>query len=298
MKGARVVWICGTGDYCEAVGETPPPLKGLVQESLGIPVRRVGRFIQLALIGSGRCVGDRRPEPATAVYMSSARGDLETTLEVVDTLFREGMPPMPLSFVNTVSNAPCYYVARHFELAGRSSFICSRCFALESMLDLAMLDMTSGYMASALVGSVDVATSPLADHRRRLQVPADTLIAEGSHWVWLRAGERPGDAIGELLAAREFGGRDELIDWLHGQGVPPTECRIAAGQFAAADDVDAIATATGIEGRFEAPTPPGFYDSQSGHTINSFLRRGEGGYLLHVNGEVDGPRFAAVLVRR
>ncbi|MDZ7788067.1 MAG: hypothetical protein U5K73_08125 [Halofilum sp. (in: g-proteobacteria)] len=57
----REVWIRGTGDYREPVeGDTPPRLKTLVQESLGVPVRRIGRFIQLALIGAGRCAGRAR----------------------------------------------------------------------------------------------------------------------------------------------------------------------------------------------------------------------------------------------
>lgn len=293
-----MVWIRGTGDYCEAVGESPPPLKGAVQAALGTAVRRIGRFIQLALIGAGRCAGAGAPAADTAVYMSSARGDLETTLEVVDPLFRHGTPPMPLSFVNTVSNAPCYYVARHFGLAGRSNFICSRCFALESILDLALLDMDCGYMETALVGSVDVATHPVADHRRRLGKPPETPIAEGSHWLWLSAGERPEAALGALLAARVFPSRDELVDWLRARELPPAQCRIAAGQFAHADDVAAIAAAAGIEGRFEPPAAPGFYDSQAGHAISAFLHAADGRYLLHVNGEIDGPRCAVVLVRR
>jgi hypothetical protein len=295
----RRVWIRGTGDYREAVeGDRPPALKTLVQESLGVPVRRVGRFIQLALIGAGRCAADRAPDADTAVYMSSARGDLETTLDVVETLFRHGMPPMPLSFVNTVSNAPCYYVARHFALAGRSNFVCSRSFAFESVLDLALLDIESGYMDSALAGSVDIATSPVADHRRRLQISRDEPIAEGSHWMWLHAGECPDDALGELVAAREFGDRDELIDWLGGQTPPIADTCMAIGQFAARADVAAVREATGIERRFEPPRPPGFYDSQSGATINAFLHDGRQRWLVHLNGEIDGPRCTATIVRR
>ncbi len=293
------VWIRGTGDYREPVaGDTPPPLKTLVQESLGVPVRRVGRFIQLALIGAGRCARDRSPGADTAVYMSSARGDLETTLDVVETLFRHGMPPMPLSFVNTVSNAPCYYVARHFDLAGRSNFVCSRSFAFESVLDLALLDMESGYMDSALVGSVDIATRPVSDHRRRLQIGRDEPIAEGSHWIWLYAGECPEDALGELVAAREFGDRDELIEWLSAQPLPIADTCMAAGQFAGREDIATVRAATGIERRFEPPKSPGFYDSQSGGTINAFLHQGRQRWLVHINGEIDGARCTATIVRR
>jgi len=293
-----VIWIRSAGDYCQPVEGDLPDLKGLVQEVAGAQVRRVGRFIRLALIGAGRCAGEARPASTTAVYMSSARGDLETTLEVVETLFRQGMPPKPLSFVNTVSNAPCYYVARQFDLAGRSNFICSRRFAFESVLELAMLDMDAGYMESALVGSVDVATSPVAEHRERLQIGPDEVVAEGSHWLWLQSGERPQGALGELVAARAFTGQDALMEWLQGLDIPAEQCAIVGGQFAESSDIDAIQAESGIGRRYAPPAAPGFYDSQSGRTISHFLREGEAPYLLHVNAENDGPRQTATLVRR
>ena len=298
MSETRPIWICGTGDHCAAIGDEAPSLKGLVQDALGVPVRRVGRFIQLALIGAGRCMAGRAPNPETAVYMSSARGDLETTVEIVEGLFRQGMPPMPLSFINTVSNAPCYYVARHFDLSGRSNFICSRFFATESILNLAALDLGIGSMDSALVGSVDVTSSPIADHRRRLQLAAETPVAEGSHWMWLRAGDEPDGALAELVAAREFGDREELVQWVAEQDLPLDACRIAGGQFLAEDELSAIQQQLGVVERFEPPPPPGFYDSQSGGTLNAFVGSDGAQWLLHVNGELDGDRRTLVVVRR
>ncbi len=52
------------------------------------------------------------------------------------TLFRDGGTPKPLSFVNTVSNAACYYVARALKLQSRSNFVCNRHLAFESVLQL------------------------------------------------------------------------------------------------------------------------------------------------------------------
>src|SRR5262245_23108268 len=111
------------GDYCAAVDDALPDLRTLAKEATGGHVRRVGRFIQLALIGACRCTGDAKPAPDTAVYIASRRGDLEVTIEVMEQVFRDGQQPKPLSFINTVSNAACYYVARHFGLHGRSCFI-------------------------------------------------------------------------------------------------------------------------------------------------------------------------------
>lgn len=294
-----MIWIRATGDYCEAVSDESTSLKPLVREALGEPVRRIGRFIQLALIGSGRCVGEARLDPESAVYTSSARGDLDVTLEVVEALFRHGMQPKPLSFVNSVSNAPNFYIAHHFDLAGRSNFVCSAFFAFESVLELACVDMRAGYMDSALVGSVDVATWPMADHRRRLQVSDDTRMAEGSHWLWLqRAEQAPTGALGEVLAARQFNDSDALLGWLEQQSLEPAHTVLGGGQFLAPGVLADIQQRSGLEQLFEGPEYPGYYDSQSGAAISCFLSRPGAPYLLHINGEGDGPRLAIMLVRR
>ncbi len=297
-EATATIWIRGAGDYCDAVETEPRPLKEIVREALGTSVRRVGRFIQLALIGTGRCVDGREPPEDTAVYMASARGDLATTLSVVEALFREGRPPMPLHFINTVSNAPCFYIARHFGLAGRSQFVCSRCFALESVLDLACFDLAAGYMQSVLVGSVDIATEPVADHRARLGLTPEAAVAEGSHWLWLSVGAAPPDAQGELVAARILDDREALMAWLEQLGLPGADCQVCPGQFADEADVSALVSQLDGAGLFEGPTTPGHYDSQAGLAINAFLHSGERGYLVHLNGEIDGPRLAVVVVRR
>ena len=294
-----MIWIRATGDYCEAVSDESTSLKPLVREALGEPVRRIGRFIQLALIGSGRCVNQTAIDPDSGVYTSSARGDLDVTLEVVESLFRHGMQPKPLSFVNSVSNAPNFYVAKHFGLAGRSNFVCSAYLAFESALELAWVDMQAGYMDSALVGSVDVATWPIADHRRRLLVSEDTTIAEGSHWLWLqRSQQPPTGAPGEVVAVRQFNNSEDLLGWQAAQSLDPEDVGLVGGQFLTAEMLTEISHKSGLEQLPQAPEPPGYYDSQSGAAISHFLSNPGPQYLLHVNGERDGPRLAVMLVRR
>ena len=189
--------IRAAGDYYAAVGEAPPDVKALCKEVSGKPVRRVGRFIQLGLIGAARCVGSAVLPPDTAVYLASRRGDLEVTSEVMEGLFRDGHAPKPLSFINTVSNAACYYIARHFELHGRSCFLGGAYFTFESALDLALLEMRAGMVRSALVGCVEIASNPMSIHRQRLGVASDTIMAEGSHWLWLTRDEDSA-ALGSL----------------------------------------------------------------------------------------------------
>lgn len=289
-------WICAAGDYCEAVVDEPPKLKPLVREVLGEPVRRIDRFIELALIGAGRCVGGRALPSGTGVYTGSARGDLQVTLDVVEPLFRSGQTPKPLSFVNTVSNATNFYIARQFGLTGCSNFVSHRELAFESALELAVVDMEAGHLASALVGSVDVATAPLAEHRMRLGLPRETTVAEASHWIWLRRGDRPGGALAELIAARRFSGTGDLAAWLDARELPANTRLVVAEGCGNAGLLADLENHAGL-----APTAPssapGHYGSRSGAVLGDFLRRGEDAGVLHVNRGADGD-LAIMLARR
>lgn len=287
--------IYACGDYYDAA-EPPRDLKAAVAAAVGEPVRRIGRFIQLALIGAGRCAQALRPPADTGVYLCSGRGDLETTIEVMTGLFRDGQPPKPLSFVNTVSNAACFYVARALQLQGRSNFVCNRYFAFESALQLALLDAEQGAVTSALVGSVDVVCTPLPDHRRRLELAPDAPVGEGSHWLWLGTKDVALPRRGELLAARHFDSMAALLEWLLQQAPSPHNCLLGTGQFL--DDAALAVIQESIRlPVFDYRTGRAHYDSQSGAAIHEFLQRSPpGAELLHVNANPQG-QFSVVYVR-
>jgi hypothetical protein len=289
--------IYACGEYQAPVTDTLPDLKASMIEATGESVRRIGRFIQLALIGAGRCARGLGAPPQTAVYLSSGRGDLETTVDVMTALFRDGLTPKPLSFVNTVSNAACFYVARGLKLQGRSNFVCNRYFAFESVLQLALLDLGIGIVDSALVGSVDVAMTPLPEHRRRLQLSADTPIGEGSHWLWIGPTTTSRPRLGEIITAEHFANRDSLLAWIRAQNLP-TNLLLSAGQFLQDEEFTAIRQTCGLEEIFEYRSELGHYDSQSGAGIIAFLKRAAPGQtLLHINADAEG-RFSVVLIRK
>lgn len=290
------VFIRAVGDYCADVDGAPPDLRTLTKDTTGKQVRRVGRFIQLGLIGAARCVGSAKLPADTAVYMTSRRGDLEVTIEVMEELFRDGHAPKPLSFINTVSNAACYYVARNFELHGRSCFVGGGAFGFETALNLALLEMRMGLVRSALVGCVEIVTDPPEVHRRRVGVPAGAPVAEASHWLWIDT--KPAGATGTIAAAEVFGSVDELRAWFAQQGQDPAKTAFSAGQFLSAADAEQIPMEIGLSEAFNYRAGRGYYDCQSGALVSAFLAA-EGGALavLHVNGAPDG-RLAAMLVRR
>jgi len=290
--------IYAMGDHHHVVSDALPELKALTQASTGKAFRRIGRFIQLALIGASRCAQPQDLPPNTAVYFASGRGDLELMLEIMTQLYRDAQTPKPLNFVNTVSNAACFYLAQHLGLQSRSNFVCNRYFAFESVLQLAALDLTLGTVDSALIGSVDIATVPLNEHRQRLALPPDTPMGEGSHWLWLGPinSERP--RLGELLAAQHFADRNDLLAWIRQQNLSDEQCALSAGQFMAPEDFAQIQNASGLERTFDYRQQRAYYDSHSGAAISSFLGAAtQPDMLLHINAD-DEQRYSVMLVRR
>jgi hypothetical protein len=282
------------GDHYVAVDDAPPDLRTLAKEATGSHVRRVGRFIQLALIGACRCAGGARPPPETAVYLASRRGDIEMTAEVMEHVFRDAQQPKPLTFINTVSNAACFYVARHFGLHGRSCFVGGANFSFETALQLALVDLQMGIARTALVGCVEIAATPLEVHRRRLGVAPDAPIGEASHWLWLDSGKRPGSVV---RAVEFFADRERLRSWIAGQQLDPAQTTLAPGQFLSEADASWLERECELTRRFDYRTGRAYYDCQSGAAIGAFLREENAEVMLHLNGDGDG-RYCAMLARR
>jgi hypothetical protein len=288
------VYLAGAADYFERIDDAPPAdLKPLVTDAVGTPVRRIGRFIQLALIGAGRCAKQTLPASDTAVYLGSGRGDLEVTIEVMQSLLRDGHAPKPLSFINTVSNAACFYVAQSLKLMGRSSFVCNRYFAFESVLQLAALDSQSGDVRSALVGTVDVVVPPLAGHRIRLGLAGDTPVADATHWIELRS-ERSATTLGRLLAAKHFVDRDGLTAWLATQAID-RDWVLATGQFMPAHEAQEWTKQLQLE-VFDYRKDRAYYDSQSGAVLGEYLRSADTRTLLHLNCDPSG-RYSVMIAK-
>ncbi len=287
--------IYAAGEHWHHVTTSLPDLKPAVQEATGKPFRRIGRFIQLALIGAARCA--KTPLPAeTAVYFASSRGDLEVTLEIMTQLFRAGQTPKPLNFVNTVSNAACFYIAQTLQLAGRSSFVCNLNFAFERAVHLAALDLQSGKIDSALTGSVDIATLPLAEHRLRLQVSDDIPIGEGSHWLWLGMPDASRPKLGELHASAHFATRDDLQNWLDTLTLNRETSVLSFGHGVGHNDRALLQQLTSLPLVNDVSHRP-FYGSVGGGTVVSFLTNRPAQHLLYINADAHaGGRYFALHV--
>lgn len=283
-------YIVAVGSYYEPVGDELPPLKKLVQETVGSNIRRVGRFIQLALIGAGRASSQLSNE--AAVYLTSGSGDVEATVGVLNTIYRQAEPPRPLSFINTVSNAACFYIAQSLQLNGESSFVSSRYFTVETSLRVALLALEQGQQKAALVGAVDSVVLPIEEHRQRLGINAQTDVAEGSHWFQLVADASDRTVLATLDAVQHFTDREALSAWLAELPVEAGDC-LALGQSIESDEADHWLVETGLP-PFNFREAPAYFKSLAGLVFCEFVRCGAG-RLIYLNRDPVG-RYMAVVI--
>lgn len=291
--------VLALGGYCEPVNQTQsalPDLKRLVSESVGMPVRRVTRFVQLALIGAGRCCKQVEVLPDTAVYFSSCRGDTEVTATLVRDLIGRQELPSPLTFVNSVSNAACFHVAKALALDDRSNFVTNRFDPIVAALKTAYLDILRGETRTALVGSVDACALPLSEHRERTQVDGETMLGEGSHWLLVAAESDPRPALASISAIRNFSSWETLRRWLEESRLG-VDTVLAPGQHLGQPDCERILAWSGITHVFSYRKNLPHYDSQTGKGIENFVRDGEASRMLHVNSDPSG-RYSVLLLER
>lgn len=197
------------------------PLKRLCREH----VRRVDRPIQLAMIGSALCVGERELAPDTGIYLASGLGPVASTAAVQEQMFTQGVFPKPVQFINTLANTAGFYVARNLGLHHQCLFVSRGYASFEAALELARDDLALGTVSAALVGMIDECTLPLGQHARRLRRRSAQRLAEGSAWLLLLAGTGNGELaeIGENRAEAQLECLDELngvaalTDWLRRQ---------------------------------------------------------------------------------
>lgn len=280
--------IIATGSYCREVSGEPPPLKLLARETTGVPVRRVGRFVQLALVGAGRCLSGATLPAETATYFTSCRGDLETMVDALAQVCVHGRPPAPFAFINTVANSACFHIAKSFGLRGRSQFVTSRHAPLEAALRLAALDMTHAGVTTALIGSADMCTAPLSAHRVRIGVAPDTPVGEGSHWFLLGGAEPVRAALGVVRSVCSFPGEAEMLRHLRGLDLDLDEAVLAGGQSLGPDRLERLRAATGISAVFSYRRGLPWYDSQTGQGVHMFLTAPVARTMVHIDEDPSG----------
>ncbi len=239
-------------------------------------IRRTDRYIQLALLGAYKAVGDTALDRKTALYMASGQGNLAVFKRLRDQRYIHEQPPKPVDFINSLSNTSGFYVAQFFELHGKNLNVSRLGLVSEMTLLLAQNDLELGKERQVLLGGVDELQEPAAFTRRTLGIDDGTVLGEGSNWMLLSREE-----AGALAAVEVF---KEPMD-LAGvkafvRRAAPT-CKVAFGVRCTTAMIDAILEEEPHE-RFDYETECGFYETNTLYALNCFIEEGEG-ELLFIN---------------
>lgn len=179
--------VLAASDYLAplANGAALPVLDERMRSVCRKSFRRVDRFVQLALVGSGNCAAQARLGPGCGIYLGSANGPLISNIRVQQHMLRQHELARPFDFVNTLGSIAGFHIADNLQLEGPNLFVSRRARSLEAALEIALTDLAMGVVEQALVGVIEECPLPVADQRRRLPVADDTVLAEGSHWLLL-----------------------------------------------------------------------------------------------------------------
>lgn len=258
--------------FAEQASEPPFDIKSLLRAEGGPRLRRSNRITELALLGALRCAQGMTLPEGCGLYLGSDQGSVGDTTSLLRQIVRDGLEPMPFDFINVSSNMAGYAVAQALGLPGSNCAVARNGGALDSALELALLELAAGTVPMALVGVVEECAWPLAEHRVRLGVGDDTALLEQSDWLLLGTAsggsgvrlscQRFADAEQALPARR----RDENARWLAGPLLPVgMQARVSAGQQ--------IAHASG------------YSQSVVAHQLVQALAEGGEGPLHYLNGD-------------
>ena len=272
--------------------------------------RRIDRFTQLCLLGSGLCKQqlestDYSIDSHTGLYIGSRFAALTNTINVQEQMVRDGHVPKPAHFINTLSNAAGYYVARNLGLTGTNLFVSRAGLSTEAVLQTASLDLAcqknfGNQHRQGLIGIVDEGVLPLSEHRQRLEVAPGTPLSEGSYWLFVKARSRENPvADGTLSTITDtltFCDSDELKRWLgvsanHDTQAQYYSCTLSQRQLGAINPIGEDSTQMWDELTRSSPEQKKSQQKISPPTalaLLHFITENRWPSLVSINGDEDG----------
>jgi Beta-ketoacyl synthase, N-terminal domain len=270
--------IVAASHYLQLIGtdDALPSLEAELKELCREPFRRIDRFIQLALLGSARCVAGQNLQPDCGLYLGSGLGPIGNNIVTQQQLIRDREIPKPFNFINTLGSSAGFYVAKNLGLNGQNLFISRRGASLEAVLNLAMADLLLGVVTQALVGVVEEVVPPLATHRQRQDLPENQALVEGSHWLLLESDRQTNRKI-QLHRCDEFSELETFIGsvWMSG------DCLCCATGM---ERDAAVLLKRHFSGRIVSDWDGAFHNSLEAAWLTEFATGDKPGKLFVING--------------
>jgi hypothetical protein len=208
--------------------ELPLNVDTLVNEVMGQPMRRAGRFIKMVACGGLTCLQgvtlDFLKGKKTGIFLASGLGNVDEILPFITEVFKHGGGfPSPNQFANSVSNAAAFVLAKICDVTGTVLTISQEELSFEAALWLAQNYLEDGDIDLALVGGCDIFTPTVDEYRERLNLCLSRYrplpMGEGSSWLLLgRDDER---CVGEIF----------VVDFADGEAGPDALSATARAVF-------------------------------------------------------------------
>lgn len=230
LRMHKSIYIYSSSNYHHAITNGLPSLNSELKAITGANIRRVDRLTQLALIGGFQCKSGITFPKSTGLYLSSIYGSISNTAAVLSEIYQQGQLPKPLNFINSVSNAACFYLAKYLGILASNQFVSRDHFTLEAGLKLACIDLEIGNIEAALVGVVCEVDQNQKNHRQRLNIDQKYKLAEGSHWLYLTHHCEKMSALAKLTHVTEPIMGKDLDTYLKSiSGTSPTLLKVGFG---------------------------------------------------------------------
>jgi len=166
------VYIYAFSNYTSEVIDTLSDKKSLLTTKFN----RADNFINLVLLGAQKCVGDISLDKQSSIYLSSRDGNLNTTHKVMNAIFLKHQLPMPFNFLNSVNAAILFFVAKCFDIEGKTLFT----DRFDSSFPQAVVDIQQG--KTVLLGIANEVMADLDFYKNRME---DRAREERSRWLLL-----------------------------------------------------------------------------------------------------------------
>lgn len=153
-------------------------------------VNRSDNFTNLTLLGVEKCLGDMQLNKDTNLYIASNNGNMNSTMKILDAIFKQNRLPMPFNFLNSVNASILFFVAKNFGIEGKAIFTDT----FESALVQAYVDVQNG--KTVLLGNVSEAIANLDLHREKFKVNE---IVEQSQWLLVSPKLERQEAIAQIF---------------------------------------------------------------------------------------------------
>lgn len=178
-----MLYVEAWSSILNVVKDTHSDLASIIKALTGEKLRRVDRYTLLAIAGALQCGNKNDVLVNSGLVLATSTGTLSTTIDIMEKVGVQKLPPKPFQFVNSLGNSACFSLAKFLEISGPSLAVSRENISFESALKHAELMMASGAAEQMMVGGVDEAPLPISDHLRRHNAEHMSACFEGAHWL-------------------------------------------------------------------------------------------------------------------